>query len=63
MCIDVAGTQGHDAYPHKADNPVEKLGRIVAALNLVKPSVDGAAKYSAMRNLVLRIDGNAREMM
>ena len=27
------GTQGHVAYPHKADNPVGKLARIVAALD------------------------------
>ena len=33
MWIDVPGTQGHVAYPHRADNPVPKLARIVAALN------------------------------
>ncbi len=33
MWIDVPGTQGHVAYPHKADNPVGKLARIVAALD------------------------------
>ncbi len=27
------GTQGHVAYPHKADNPVGRLARIVAALD------------------------------
>jgi succinyl-diaminopimelate desuccinylase len=32
MWIDISGTQGHVAYPHRADNPVPKLGRIVAAL-------------------------------
>ena len=32
MWIDVPGTQGHVAYPHRADNPVPKLARIVAAL-------------------------------
>lgn len=30
--LTVKGTQGHVAYPHKADNPVPRLGRIVAAL-------------------------------
>ena len=35
MWIDVPGTQGHVAYPHRADNPVPKLGRIVAALDAV----------------------------
>ena len=33
MWIDVAGTQGHVAYPHRADNPIPKLAKIIAALN------------------------------
>ncbi len=33
MWIEVPGTQGHVAYPHKADNPVPKLARVVAALD------------------------------
>jgi succinyl-diaminopimelate desuccinylase len=32
MWIDVLGTQGHVAYPHRADNPVPSLARIVNAL-------------------------------
>jgi len=32
MWIDVPGTQGHVAYPHRADNPVPKLARVAAAL-------------------------------
>ena len=35
MWIDVPGTQGHVAYPHRADNPVPKLARVVDALNAV----------------------------
>jgi succinyl-diaminopimelate desuccinylase len=35
MWIDVPGTQGHVAYPHRADNPVPKLARIMAALDAV----------------------------
>ena len=35
MWIEVPGTQGHVAYPHRADNPVPKLARIVAALDAV----------------------------
>ncbi|WP_300974065.1 succinyl-diaminopimelate desuccinylase [Sphingomonas sp. LHG3406-1] len=31
--IKVKGVQGHVAYPHKADNPVPRLARIVAALS------------------------------
>ena len=33
MWIDVPGTQGHVAYPHRADNPIPKLAKIVAALD------------------------------
>jgi succinyl-diaminopimelate desuccinylase len=33
MWIEVPGVQGHVAYPHRADNPVPKLARIVAALD------------------------------
>lgn len=32
MWIDVLGTQGHVAYPHRADNPVPSIARIVSAL-------------------------------
>jgi succinyl-diaminopimelate desuccinylase len=35
MWIEVPGVQGHVAYPHRADNPVPKLARIVAALDAV----------------------------
>ena len=33
MWIDVPGTQGHVAYPHKAANPIPALARILAALD------------------------------
>ena len=33
MWIDAPGTQGHVAYPHRADNPVPKLGRVIEALS------------------------------
>ncbi|HMG47266.1 MAG TPA: succinyl-diaminopimelate desuccinylase [Allosphingosinicella sp.] len=32
MWITIPGTQGHVAYPHRADNPVPKLARVIAAL-------------------------------
>ena len=35
MWIEVPGTQGHVAYPHRADNPIPGLARIVAALDAV----------------------------
>ena len=33
MWIDVPGTQGHVAYPHRADNPIGALAQIVAELD------------------------------
>jgi succinyl-diaminopimelate desuccinylase len=35
MWITVPGTQGHVAYPHRADNPVPKLARVLAALQAI----------------------------
>ncbi|TMJ12627.1 MAG: succinyl-diaminopimelate desuccinylase [Alphaproteobacteria bacterium] len=36
MWIEIPGTQGHVAYPHRADNPVTKLGRVLVALDALK---------------------------
>jgi succinyl-diaminopimelate desuccinylase len=36
MWLNVPGTQGHVAYPHRADNPVPKLARVLAALDALK---------------------------
>jgi succinyl-diaminopimelate desuccinylase len=33
MWITVPGVQGHVAYPHRADNPIPKLARVVSALD------------------------------
>lgn len=32
MWIEIPGTQGHVAYPHLADNPLTRLGRLIVAL-------------------------------
>jgi len=32
MWIEVAGVQGHVAYPHRATNPIPPLARVIAAL-------------------------------
>jgi succinyl-diaminopimelate desuccinylase len=32
MWITIPGVQGHVAYPHRADNPIPKMARVVAAL-------------------------------
>jgi succinyl-diaminopimelate desuccinylase len=36
MWITVPGHQGHVAYPHRADNPVPKLARLLAALDALQ---------------------------
>jgi succinyl-diaminopimelate desuccinylase len=33
MWITIPGTQGHVAYPHRADNPITRLGRVLTALD------------------------------
>ncbi|HWH18572.1 MAG TPA: succinyl-diaminopimelate desuccinylase [Allosphingosinicella sp.] len=33
MWITIPGLQGHVAYPHRADNPITKLGRVLTALD------------------------------
>ena len=36
MWITVPGHQGHVAYPHRADNPIPKLGRVIEALDALQ---------------------------
>jgi succinyl-diaminopimelate desuccinylase len=36
MWIEVPGTQGHVAYPHRADNPITKLGRVLVGLDALR---------------------------
>src|SRR5690242_10916924 len=44
MWIDVPGTQGHVAYPHRADNPMPKLARVISALDAVHLD-DGTERF------------------
>ena len=46
MWIDVPGTQGHVAYPHRADNPVPKLARVVDAVSALHLD-DGTESFPA----------------
>ena len=46
MWITVPGTQGHVAYPHRADNPVPKLARVLAALSALHLD-DGTDAFQA----------------
>ena len=36
MWITIPGVQGHVAYPHRADNPITKLGRVLTALDSIQ---------------------------
>jgi succinyl-diaminopimelate desuccinylase len=36
MWIEIPGIQGHVAYPHRADNPITRLGNALVALNALK---------------------------
>jgi succinyl-diaminopimelate desuccinylase len=44
MWITVPGQQGHVAYPHRAENPVPKLARVIAALDALHLD-DGTAAF------------------
>jgi len=53
--LTVTGTSGHVAYPHLADNPVERLMRLLAAL-IDEPLDDGNAHFQPSRAVVTTID-------
>jgi succinyl-diaminopimelate desuccinylase len=44
--INVPGVQGHVAYPHRTDNPIPKLARILAALDAIHLD-DGTEQFDA----------------
>jgi succinyl-diaminopimelate desuccinylase len=46
MWIRVPGLQGHVAYPHRTDNPIPKLARILAALDALHLD-DGTDRFDA----------------
>ena len=46
MWITVPGIQGHVAYPHRTDNPIPKLARILAALDALHLD-DGTDRFDA----------------
>jgi succinyl-diaminopimelate desuccinylase len=49
MWIEIPGTQGHVAYPHRAHNPVTKLGRALVALDALH--LDDGNKWFQPSNL------------
>jgi succinyl-diaminopimelate desuccinylase len=44
MWIEIPGVQGHVAYPHRADNPITKLGRALVALDALHLD-DGTERF------------------
>jgi succinyl-diaminopimelate desuccinylase len=46
MWIEVAGVQGHVAYPHRATNPLPALARVIAALDSLRLD-DGTDQFPA----------------
>ncbi len=57
--IDVAGTQGHVAYPHLADNPVRPLVAILSAIDAIRLD-DGTDWFQASNIEVTTIDVDNR---
>lgn len=49
MWVNVPGVQGHVAYPHRADNPIPGLARVVAALDALH--LDGGTEAFQASNL------------
>jgi len=53
--ITVMGTSGHAAYPDLADNPIERLIKMLAAI-IDEPLDEGSAHFPATRAVVTSID-------
>ena len=53
--LTVQGTSGHAAYPHLADNPVERLVKMLSAV-LDKPLDDGTEHFQPSTTVVTTID-------
>jgi succinyl-diaminopimelate desuccinylase len=59
MWINVPGIQGHVAYPHRADNPVPKLARVITALEAVHLD-DGTEAFQASNLEITALDTSSR---
>jgi succinyl-diaminopimelate desuccinylase len=51
----VEGTQGHVAYPHRADNPIRRLARILSHL-YARPLDGGSAQFQPSNLEVVSVD-------
>ena len=59
MWVTVPGVQGHVAYPHRADNPVPKLARVIAALDALHLD-DGTEAFQASNLEVTALETASR---
>jgi succinyl-diaminopimelate desuccinylase len=50
--LTVKGTQGHVAYPHKADNPVPQLAKVIEALSASNLEFTALATPTSASNLI-----------
>ncbi|HEX8642810.1 MAG TPA: succinyl-diaminopimelate desuccinylase [Allosphingosinicella sp.] len=59
LWIDVTGTQGHVAYPQRADNPVPKLARLLTALDALHLD-DGNAAFQPSNLEVTAVETSSK---
>jgi succinyl-diaminopimelate desuccinylase len=59
MWIAIPGVQGHVAYPHRADNPVPKLARVIAALEALHLD-DGSEAFQPSNLEVTAVETDTR---
>ena len=59
MWIEVKGVQGHVAYPHRAENPIPKLARIISALEALHLD-DGTEAFQPSNLELTAIDTSSR---
>jgi succinyl-diaminopimelate desuccinylase len=59
MWITIPGVQGHVAYPHRADNPVPKLARVLAALDALHLD-DGTDAFQPSNLEVTAVETSSR---
>ena len=59
MWIEAKGVQGHVAYPHRADNPIPKLARIISALEALHLD-DGTEAFQASNLELTAVDTSSK---
>jgi succinyl-diaminopimelate desuccinylase len=59
MRIDVPGVQGHVAYPHRADNPIPRLARVVSALEALHLD-DGSDSFQPSNLEVTAVESDTK---